>query len=83
MTNPEHYGFMIEETDLWPVDEYELIAVDSTIDNLSDFALTQKINYKVLKNMNPWLREINLHNPHKKEYEIKIPTSAQLKNYIQ
>lgn len=83
MTNPEHYGFVVNEDDLWPIDEFNLIEVDTSVANLSDFALAQKINYKVLKNMNPWLREINLHNPHKKKYEIKVPTSSQLKKYIQ
>jgi hypothetical protein len=47
--------------------------VDSTINDLSSFAFSQGINYKLLKIQNPWLRDKKLLNPSKKKYEIKIP----------
>mgnify|MGYP000159046392 FL=1 len=47
--------------------------VDSTITNLSTFAISQGINYKILKTHNQWLRDKKLDNPNKKTYEIEIP----------
>jgi hypothetical protein len=52
------------------------IEIDSSINDLADFAKTQGINYKILKIHNPWLRDKKLLNPTKKKYEIEIPLSG-------
>ena len=70
--NPKKYGFHFREKDLYTLPQLKMIKVDSTINDLADFAKLQGINYKELKIYNPWLREINLDNKSKKEYELKI-----------
>ena len=70
--NPKQYGFHYRDKDLYSMPELKQIKVDSTINNLADFAISQGINYKELKLYNPWLREIKLNNSSKKEYELKI-----------
>jgi hypothetical protein len=52
--------------------------VDSTIANLSDFAKIQGINYKLLKQFNPWLRAYSLPDKSRKKYVLKIPTDTDL-----
>ena len=47
--------------------------VDSAVANFADFAAEQGTNYKILKYMNPWLRDISLANPANKTYDILIP----------
>ena len=47
--------------------------IDSTIENLTDFAKTYNITYKDLKIYNPWLRDRKLDNKEGKTYYIKIP----------
>ncbi len=76
MKNPAVYGFSIYESDLYSRIPSKKIEVDSTISDLSDFAKTQGINYKILKIHNPWLRDKKLLNPSKKKYEIEIPLSG-------
>ena len=76
MKNPAQYGFSIFPSDLYAPIPSKKIEVDSTINDLADFAKTQGINYKILKIHNPWLRDKKLLNPSKKKYEIEIPLSG-------
>lgn len=76
MKNPGMYGFSIYESDLYSQIPFKKIEVDSSINDLADFAKTQGINYKILKIHNPWLRDKKLLNPNKKKYEIEIPLSG-------
>ncbi len=73
MKNPEKYGYLIPKEALYPKINTKKIMVDSTITNLSTFAINQGINYKILKTHNQWLRDKKLDNPTKKIYEIEIP----------
>jgi len=70
--HPQEYGFHFRDKDLYTLPELKQIKVDSTINNLADFAISQGVNYKELKLYNPWLREIKLNNKSKKEYELNI-----------
>ena len=73
MSNPQQYGFIFEESDLYlPIPERK-IGLDTAIMNLAQFAKEQNINYKVLKIHNPWLIENHLNNKSRKYYEIAIP----------
>ena len=76
MKNPAQYGFSIFSSDLYAPIPSKKIEVDSTINDLADFAKMQGINYKILKIHNPWLRDKKLLNPTKKKYEIEIPLSG-------
>jgi membrane-bound lytic murein transglycosylase D len=76
MKNPEKYGYLIPKEALYPKINTKRIMVDSTITNLSTFAISQGINYKILKTHNQWLRDKKLDNPSKKVYEIEIPTEG-------
>jgi membrane-bound lytic murein transglycosylase D len=73
MKQPALYGFSIYPTELYPAIPTKSVEVDSTIADLTSFAQSQGINYKILKIHNPWLRDKKLLNPNKKKYEIKIP----------
>jgi hypothetical protein len=81
--NPKKYGFNMIKKDTYsyiPVDE---IKVDTTVNNLADFASLHDINYKILKLHNPWLREAYLPNKSRKKYTIKIPKKGYyFFNYI-
>ncbi len=73
MENPKDYGFNLRKQDLYPVIPTTEIKIDTTIENLTDFAELNGINYKMLKYQNPWLRRRQLTNKKAKEYIIKIP----------
>ena len=73
MENPEQYNFVINEDEKYPVIKTREIEVTGAINNFADFAIENGINYKILKDFNPWLRDDKLANPAGKKYRIKIP----------
>jgi len=78
LENPKKYGFMFRQKDLYTMPDYKTIEVDSTITNLSKFAILNGINYKLLKQFNPWLRTSSLPDKSRKKYFLKIPTNTDL-----
>ena len=78
MQNPKNYGFMFRKKDLYRMPNFQYIEVDSTISSLSDFARSYNINFKLLKQFNPWLRTTKLPDESRKKYILKIPTDTDL-----
>ena len=78
MKNPKKYGFMFRKKDLYAMPVYKTIEIDSTISNLNDFAKSHEINYKLLKQFNPWLRASSLPDKSRRKYIVKIPTDSDL-----
>lgn len=74
INNSTKYGYIYRKSDLYPPINTKTIRVDSAITDLADFAKNQGINYKILKMINPWLRDIMLPNKNNKLYIIEIPT---------
>ena len=72
LNNAGTYGFRVRPKDLYPPFEFDVIKVDSTINDLVTFAEQHGMTYKELKDLNPWLRRASLANKSKKEYSIKI-----------
>lgn len=72
--NPENYGFQLMPKELYPPYSYFTVQVDTSIASIAQFAQTYHTSYKMIKLLNPWLRENYLTNRSKKTYTIKIPT---------
>ena len=73
LSNPEKYGFFVDQDDLYQAIPTKTIVVDTPIEDFVKFAKQQGINYKILKIHNPWLRDTFLKNASEKKYLIKIP----------
>ena len=73
LSNPEKYGFFVNQDDLYQAIPTNTIVVDTPIEDFAKFAKQQGINYKILKIHNPWLRDTFLKNASGKKYHIKIP----------
>jgi membrane-bound lytic murein transglycosylase D len=71
-SKPDRYGFHILDDEKYQMAAHTIIKTDKPIDCLICFAGDNKISYKELKWLNPWLREKELHNRSGKTYEIKI-----------
>jgi len=78
LQNPRKYGFMFREKDLYSMPNYTTVEVDSTIVDLADFAKKNGINYKLLRQFNPWLRSTSLPDKSRRKYILKIPTDTDL-----
>ncbi len=76
--NPVKYGFHFRAKDLYPRIPVKEVVVDSTIKDLAQFAKDQGINYKILKEFNPWLRKNTLTVKPGKTYTIDIPERNNL-----
>lgn len=75
---PKDYGFILRKKDLYPpIPTYE-IKIDSSISDLTNFAISQGVTYKILKIFNPWLRKSSLNNPDKTTYTILFPEKDAL-----
>jgi membrane-bound lytic murein transglycosylase D len=73
--SPESYGFNIRPKDFYEPYETNAIEVDTTIGDLTKFAQEKGFNLKIIKLLNPWLRDKSLPNKSRKKYIILLPKS--------
>ena len=76
LSNPEKYGFYVDQQDLYQAIPTKTIIIETPIEDFAKFAKQQGINYKILKIHNPWLRDTYLKNASGKAYSIKIPIAG-------
>jgi len=79
LMDPQKYGFDLSKEDYYQPIPCSDIKVNQPIGNLALFAIDKGTNYKMLKLLNPWLRENYLTNPAGKTYYIKIPSAGYRK----
>ena len=73
LSHPKQYGFNFTSQDLYkPIPTYK-VEIDTAVTDFTKFAERYRINYKILKIHNPWLREPKLNNSSRKKYVIEIP----------
>ena len=72
--NPQRYGFLLKREHLYPPIPYKEVTVNTSIDDLNDYAKSQGITYAQLRDANPWLRDTSLKNKTGKTYILYIPT---------
>lgn len=75
---PVQYGFYLRESDFYKPIRTRVIQVDSSIASLPVFAKSHSINYRILRELNPWIRNYSLPNKSGKTYTFKIPEAGAL-----
>jgi len=73
LKNQKTYGFHIREKDLYNLPPLNQVLLDSSVANFSDYAQDLNINYKILKEYNPWLRQSDFKNTLNRAYFIDVP----------
>ena len=73
LNNAEQYGFFVSEDEKYRPIPYTEVVIKDAVDSWADFSHEHKTNYKMLKMLNPWLRDTKLINSHKKTYVVKVP----------
>jgi len=73
LEKPERYNFIIGDEEKYPIIETKKVEIDGPVEDFADFAKSYDLNYKLLKDFNPWLRQTYLTNSSGKKYSIKIP----------
>ena len=75
--SPERYGY--KNIKPYPTIKQKIVTVDTCISNLAEFARSQGSNYKMLKTLNPWLRDKFLPNKDSVEYKIILREDCERK----
>jgi hypothetical protein len=73
VSNPEDYGFFVDKHEVYKPLKTKKITVTNTIEDMQEFAKSKGINYRKLKQLNPWLRDHRLTVHSGKSYEILLP----------
>ena len=76
MSGARQMGYILEKGDGYLPFKTRTVTVSSSIPNLAVFAREQGSNYKMLKILNPWLRNRSLTVANGKTYQIKLPLEA-------
>jgi len=76
LSKPAQYGFHFRPQDLYAPYHVRIDTIDTGVRDFAKLAQSQGINYKILKILNPWLRDKYLTNPASKKYEIKLPLDS-------
>lgn len=75
-TDPERFGFHLREKDLYAPYRTRTITLTGPVSDLADFAMRQGTDYRTLKLLNPWLRDITLTNARGRVYEVLLPADG-------
>jgi membrane-bound lytic murein transglycosylase D len=71
--NASDLGFILQDNEFYHPIKTRTVRVTSSIDDLSQFAINNGTNYKILRTLNPWLRSNSLVVKPGKGYEILLP----------
>lgn len=73
-SDPQAYGFRIAEGDLYPpLTDYETVSVSGADIEWSKVAAEHGTNYKMLRLLNPWIRDYTYDNKGGRTFEVKVP----------
>lgn len=73
-SNPQAYGFILKESDLYPaIPIAKTITVNNAVTSWADIAKEHGLTYLQLHEANPWIRSASMANKNCKTYKVKIP----------
>ncbi|MEG1379512.1 MAG: lytic transglycosylase domain-containing protein [Bacteroidales bacterium] len=78
MKRPYKYGFVLKSNQLYKPIRTTDVKIKEAIPDLAQFAKDKGIDYRTLKDFNPWLRDRSLPNKTGKEYILRIPVKEDL-----
>ena len=76
LTDPQRYGFHVLEEEQYQPIPYTEVEIKTGVPDFVEFAFQHNTNYKMIRYLNPWLRDSKLTNPSKKTYMIRIPAEG-------
>src|SRR5690606_32784345 len=71
MEDPMSFGFNLEGMELYEPYQTKTVAVADGIENISEWANGQGVNYKIVKLLNPWILKNEL--PQKDTFNVLLP----------
>ena len=78
--DPGAYGYRIGTEDYYkPLPDYKEVTVDSPTIDWTAFARGHGTNYKLMRELNPWIRDYDHNNKAGRSYVVKIPADDSRK----
>jgi membrane-bound lytic murein transglycosylase D len=77
-SSPRSYGYYFRKKDLYPTVPFTSVPVDSSIKNMVGFAKKYETTYKMIRDLNAWIRKPYLENPGKKTYYVNVPQKGSI-----
>lgn len=75
--NPAAYGYQIEESEYYkPLTDYHEVQINDAQIDWSAFAKENGTTYKMLRELNHWIRDYTHSNAKRKTYTVKIPNAG-------
>ena len=71
--HPTNYGFYMKESDFYPPIKTYTIVVDTTVEDLPEFARERGLTYRILREFNPWIHDYSLPNKSRRTYILTLP----------
>jgi hypothetical protein len=78
LENPQKYGFYIQPEQLYFPTEYDIVEINTEIEDWPTWAKEYGISYAQLREQNPWIQAKSLTNKSGKTYKIKSGTKIEL-----
>ena len=76
--NPVRYGFYFMEADFYPQIPCDQITIDSSVIDVPSFARKLGLNFRILRELNPWIQSYTIPNKSRKSYTFSIPRKGAL-----
>lgn len=76
ITDPARYGFHLRQKDLYAPYSTRAMEITPPVEDLNAFATRQGTSYKLLKLLNPWLRDNTLSDHGGRKYTILLPAEG-------
>ncbi len=76
LSNPQYYGFNVTKEDYYQPIPFTEVTINQSVKDLAQYSYNTGTNYKLLKLLNPWLRDNSLTIKDGNNYIIRIPSSS-------
>lgn len=79
MENPRAYGFALTPDQFYTPMEYDIVEVNTPVEDWPSWAKKHGISYAQLKDANMWIRDKTLPNKTGKTYRVRVPKRDSLR----
>lgn len=72
--DPEAFGYHIDQDEYFaPLTEYKIVTINDKVIDWSKFAIANGTTYKMLRELNHWIRDYTYTNSAARTFEVKVP----------
>lgn len=77
MNNPEKFGFKISNDQLYAPYNVRKVTVENSIENLYTWSIEQGVTYKIVKKLNPWIKDSKLTLGTNQTIDLNLPINSE------